>query len=125
LGVPVAGANDPIAPPSRGTISTVFATGGNPKVVQDVPHSVTMNGEPTTAQTVFKDTANNNEPIHQVDAPSYTFGATTAQPVDGMDFVFDSISLDELLGPMKANENPQWMQTMMFQGAFSFSLLSS
>ena len=62
---------------------------------------------------MFKETAKSNEPIHQVDAPSYTFSATTAQAVDGMYFVFDSISLDELLGPMKAIENPQWMQTMM------------
>ena len=100
------------APPSRGTTS--FATGGNSTTVQDMPHSVTMNAEPTAAQTVFKGT-NNNEPINQVDAPSYTFGATTAQP-DGMDFAFDSISLDELLGPMKANENPQWMQIMMLPG---------
>ena len=103
------------APPSHGT--TAFATGGNPTTVQDVPHSVPMNVPPTAAQTVFKDTANINEPIHQVDAPSYTFGSTTtAPPADSMDFVFDSISLDELLGPMKAIENPQWMQTMMLPG---------
>ena len=100
------------APLSRGTIS--FATGGNPTTVQDVPHSVTMNAEPMAAQTVFKGT-NNNEPINQVEAPSYTFGATTAQP-DGMDFAFDSLSIDELLGPMKAIEDPQWMQDMMLPG---------
>ena len=66
-----------------------------------------MNTETMAAQTEFKDTANNNKTIHQVDAPSYTFGATTTQPIPGMDFVFDSISLDELLGPMKVIENPQ------------------
>ena len=109
------------APPSRSTISTAFVTGGNPTTVQDVPQSVAMDGELTATQTVFKDTANNNEPIHQVNAPSYAFGPTNAaQPVDGMDFVFDSISLDELLGPMKAIENPQWMQTMMLPGCVPF-----
>jgi len=104
-------------PPSHSTNTPSFATtGGNPTTVQDVPQSVAINGEPTAAQTVFKDTANNNEPFHQVDAPPYTFGPTTAQPADVMDFTFDSISLDELLGPMKAIENPQWMQTMMLPG---------
>ena len=44
-------------PPSRGTSS--FATGGNPTTVQDVPHSVTMDAEPTTAQIVFNDTTAN------------------------------------------------------------------
>jgi hypothetical protein len=107
------------APPSHSTNpSSSFATGGNPTTVQDVHHPMTSNGGDTAVtQTGFKDTAHVNEPIHQVDAPPYTFGATTAaQPVDSMDFVFDSISLDELLGPMKAIENPQWMQTMMLPG---------
>jgi hypothetical protein len=40
----------------------------------------------------------------------------TLDPRDGMEFTFDSTSLDELLGPMKAIENPQWMQTMMLPG---------
>ncbi|KAI9449290.1 hypothetical protein BJY52DRAFT_1227874 [Lactarius psammicola] len=76
--------------------------GGNPTTVQDVvpPHSITLNGKPTV-------TANNNEPIHQFEAP----------PGDVMDFTFDSmISIDDLLGPMKAIENPHWMQTMMLPG---------
>ena len=81
-------------------------TSGNLTTVQDMLHSVTMNTETTAAQTVFKDTANNNETIHQIDAPSYMFGATMAQPTDSTDFVFYSISLDELLGSMKAIENP-------------------
>jgi len=80
-----------------------------------------LNNEPTAtttvAQTGFTETANSNEPIHQVDVPSpYTFGATSAvQPIDVMDFAFE---IDDLLGPMKAiaSENPQWMQTMMLPG---------
>ena len=43
--------------PSRGTTS--FATGGNPTTVQDVPHLVTMDAEPTAAQIVFNDTTAN------------------------------------------------------------------
>jgi hypothetical protein len=104
------------SPPSQSTAPSSFATGGNPTTVQDVPHSATMNGEPTITHTGFKDTTHHSEPIHEVDAPSYTFGATTGQPSDVMDFTFDSISIDDLLGPMKAIENPQWMQTMMLPG---------
>jgi hypothetical protein len=106
------------APPSHSTNPSSFATGGNPTTMQNVPRSMTSNGDTTVTQTGFKDTANINEPIHPVDAPPYTFGpTTTVQPAaDGMDFVFDSFSLDELLGPMKAIENPQWMQTMMLPG---------
>jgi len=104
------------SPPSQSTAPSSFATSGNPTTVQDIPHSVTMNGEPTISQTGFKDTAHHSEPIHEVDAPSYTFGVTTGQPSEAMDFTFDSISIDDLLGPMKAIENPQWMQTMMLPG---------
>jgi len=90
--------------------------------VQDAPApSVTLNGKPTTVTQ----TANNNEPIHQLDSPSYTFGSTTptGQPNDVMDFTFDSmISIDDLLGPMKAIENPHWMQTMMLPGCVLLSL---
>jgi hypothetical protein len=116
------------APPSHSTNPSSFATGGNPTTMQNVPRSMTSNGDTTVTQTGFKDTANINEPIHPVDAPPYTFGATTTvQPAaDSMDFVFDSFSLDELLGPMKAIENPQWMQTMMLPGCvLLFSVLSS
>jgi len=105
---------------SHTTTSSSFQTGSNPTTVQDIPqpHTMALNNEPTATatQTGFTDTANSNEPIHQVDVPPYTFGATTAQPVDVMDFTFDPISLDDLLGPMKAIENPQWMQTMMLPG---------
>ena len=101
------------SPQSHSTAPSSFATGGNPTNVQDVPHSMALNADPTVTQIV---TANNNEPITQLDAPSYTFGATTGQPSDDMDFTFDSITIDELLGPMKAIENPQWMQTMMLPG---------
>ena len=69
----------------------------------------------------FKDAANNIGAIHQLDAQSYKFGATTGQPSDVMDFTFDSVSKDELLGPMKAIENPEWMQTMMLPGCVSLS----
>lgn len=100
------------APPSHSASLSSFATGGNPTTVQDVTHSVTPNGEPTVTQT----TANNNEPIHQLDVPSYTFGTAAGQLNDVMDFTFDSISNDDLLGPMKAIENPLWMQTMMLPG---------
>ena len=48
-------------PSSRGMTS--FATGGNPTTVQDVPHMVTMDAEPTAAQFVFNDTANPPWPI--------------------------------------------------------------
>lgn len=114
------------APPSHSTSSTSFPTGGNPTAVQDVPHPMTSNGDTTVTQTGLKDTANINEPFHRLDAPpSYNFGATAAQPADGMDFVFDSFSLDELLGPMKAIENPQWMQTMMLPGCVLLGLRRS
>ncbi|KAF8264089.1 fungal-specific transcription factor domain-containing protein [Lactarius quietus] len=108
---------------SHTTTSSSFSTGSNPTTVQDVPqpHTMALNNEPTAtttvAQTGFTETANSNEPIHQVDVPSpYTFGATSAvQPIDVMDFAFE---IDDLLGPMKAiaSENPQWMQTMMLPG---------
>jgi hypothetical protein len=114
------------APPSHsssGTSSSSFGSGGNTTtVVQDVPPSVTLNGEPTVVpqtqtQTGFKEvTANNNEPI-QLDPPSFTFGTTTTGQhlSDPMDFTFDSF--DDLLGPMKAIvDNPGWMQTMMLPG---------
>jgi hypothetical protein len=112
------------APPSHGSgagPASSFAAGGNPTTVQDVPPSATLNGEPTAVtsqtQTGFKDTVNNNEPIQQLDPPPYTFGATTAgQRSDVMDFTFDSIGIDDLLGPMKAIDNPLWMQTMMLPG---------
>ncbi|KAI9439194.1 fungal-specific transcription factor domain-containing protein [Lactarius indigo] len=73
-----------------------FATGGTPTTMQDVPSphsaSATLNGKPTVTQTA------NNEPMHQLETPSYTFGATTGQSGDpnAMDFTFD-ISIDELL----------------------------
>ncbi|KAH9162835.1 fungal-specific transcription factor domain-containing protein [Lactarius sanguifluus] len=107
-------------PPSHSANPSSFATGGNPTTVPDAPSAATLNGSkppPTVTQS-----ANRNEPMHQVETPSYTFGATTAgQPGSGsgdanaMDFTFD-ISIDELLGPMKAIENPLWMQTMMLPG---------
>ncbi|KAH9018312.1 hypothetical protein EDB84DRAFT_1566471 [Lactarius hengduanensis] len=105
------------APPSHSANPSSFATGGNPTTVQDVPsHSAptTPNGKPTATQSA------NNEPMHQLETPPYMFGATTGQPgqpgdANAMDFTFD-ISIDELLGPMKAIENPLWMQTMMLPG---------
>ncbi|KAH8976971.1 fungal-specific transcription factor domain-containing protein [Lactarius hatsudake] len=106
------------APPSHSTSPSSFATGGNPTTVQDAPpaHSTaTLNGKPTVTQSA------NHEPMHQLETESYTFGATTSQSgagagdANGMDFTFD-ISIDELLGPMKAIENPLWMQTMMLPG---------
>ncbi|KAH9030570.1 fungal-specific transcription factor domain-containing protein [Lactarius deliciosus] len=106
------------APPSHSANPSSFATGGgNPTTVQDVPsHSAptTPNGKPTATQSA------NNEPMHQLETPPYTFGATAGQPgqpgdANAMDFTFD-ISIDELLGPMKAIENPLWMQTMMLPG---------
>jgi hypothetical protein len=99
------------------------------------PHSVDLKGESTVAQTESSDTANNkehgfgrkrkkrkidNEPVQQPDAPSYTFGATTGQPSDTMDFTFDSTSIDDLLGPMKAIENTPWMPAMMLPGCVLF-----
>ncbi|KAH9024620.1 fungal-specific transcription factor domain-containing protein [Lactarius pseudohatsudake] len=105
------------APPSHSANPSSFATGGNPTTVQDVPsHSAptTPNGKPTATQSA------NSEPMHQLETPPYMFGATTGQPgqpgdANAMDFTFD-ISIDELLGPMKAIENPLWMQTMMLPG---------
>ena len=93
--------------------------------LQTVPHSVAWNDEPTVTQTRFKDTAD-NQPTHQL-AP-YTFGANSGQPGDAMDFTFDSVSIDDLLEPMEAIENPLWMQTMMLPGCvlrFTFSSFSS
>ncbi|KAH9031018.1 fungal-specific transcription factor domain-containing protein [Lactarius pseudohatsudake] len=83
----------------------------------------------TTQQAPPSHSANpssaNNEPMHQVETPPYMFGATTGQPgqpgdANAMDFTFD-ISIDELLGPMKAIENPLWMQTMMLPGCVVLS----
>jgi hypothetical protein len=100
-----------------------------------VPHSVALNSEPTVTQTRSSDTANNNErvferkrkqkkidnePIHPFDAPSYTSVPTASQPSDAMGSTFDSILSDDLLGPMNAIENPQWMQTMMLPGFVLF-----
>ncbi|KAH9051379.1 fungal-specific transcription factor domain-containing protein [Lactarius deliciosus] len=112
------------APPSHSASPSSFATGGNPTTVQDAPpaHSTaTLNGKPPTVTQ-----SANHEPMHQLETPSYTFGATTSQSgagagdANGMDFTFD-ISIDELLGPMEAIENPLWMQTMMLPGFVVFS----
>lgn len=125
------------APPSShggaSPASSSFATGGNPTAVQDVPPppSITLNGgdQTVTTQTqtgLFKDTVavNTNEPIHQVEIPPYTFGASAGhQHIDAMDFTFDSIAIDDLLGPMKAIDNPLWMQTMMLPGCVSPALI--
>ena len=71
--------------------------------------------------TQFKDAANKADPIRQLDAQSYAFGATTSQPSDIVDSTFDTDSIDELLGPMEAIENPEWTQTMMSPGCVSLS----
>ena len=71
--------------------------------------------------TQFKDAAHNVDPIRQLDAQSYGFGATTSQPSDIVDSTFDPGAIDELLGPMKAIENPEWMQTMTLPGCVSLS----
>ncbi len=82
-------------PPSHIASPSSFATGGNPATVQDVPHSMTLNGKPVVTQAGFRDTTNNNEPIHQHDAPSYTFGTTTGQHSDVMDFTFELMTCSD------------------------------
>jgi hypothetical protein len=105
------------APPTHSTNQSSFATGGNPTTVQDVsPHhaAATLNSEPTVAQTGLTDTAHDSEPVHSLEAPSYTFNPPATSPLnDSMDFTFE---IEDLLGPMKAIENPLWMQTMMLPG---------
>jgi hypothetical protein len=93
-----------------------------------VPHPVALNDEPTLTQTKSSDTANNNEhgferkrKKRKIDnGPIHPIGATTGQPSDAMDSTFDSILNDDLLGPMNAIANPQWMQTMMLPGFVIF-----
>ena len=106
------------APPSHsGASPSSFTTGGNPTTVQDVPER--LHSEQRVSQThEFKDTAKINEPTQPLEPLPYQFGSNAAPPSSAMDmdFTFDSIAIDELLGPMKAIDNPLWMQTMMLPG---------
>ena len=107
------------APPSHsGASPSSFTTGGNTTSVQDVPQTLRSEQTVSQTQTEFKDTAKINEPIQPLEPLPYHFGTNAPPPSNpmDMDFTFDSIAIDELLGPMKAIDNPLWMQTMMLPG---------
>lgn len=104
---------------SHGASSTHITTGVGGANAPDMALSMTMNSgvtDPTEAmEAKISDILGN----YEFDSPDFTFGATSQQGVDLMDFTFDPITTpgnEDMLAAMQAIQSPNWLGNMLMPG---------